>query len=141
MIEFDITFFIQLANFLILLFLLNMLLFRPLRRVMDERKQITDGGHQRARDLEEQIQAKMAAYREKLQGAKSRAAEERSALRAAAGEEEARILSDAQKKAAAQLETIRSQVDREAAAAGQNLRDNAAQLAEQVASKVLGRSL
>lgn len=141
MIDFDITFFIQLANFLILLFLLNLLLFRPIRRVMDERKQITDGGHQRARDLEEQIQAKMSAYREKLQDAKSRAAEERSALRAAAGEEEARILSDAQKKAAAQLETIRSQVDQEAATAGQSLRDNAAQLAEQVASKVLGRSL
>jgi F-type H+-transporting ATPase subunit b len=140
-IDFDFTFFIQLANFLILLYLLNVLLFRPLRRVMDERKQITDGGHQRARDLEEQIQAKMSAYREKLQDAKSKATEERNALRAAAGEEEARILGDAQKKAAAQLQAIRGQVEREAAAAGQSLREDAAQLAGQVASKVLGRSL
>ncbi|MDO3378473.1 ATP synthase F0 subunit B [Geoalkalibacter halelectricus] len=141
MIDFNWTFFLQLANFLILIYLLNVLLFRPLTRVMDERKQATTGGHQRARDLEEQIQAKMAAYREQLQAAKAEAATERAALRLAAGEEEARILGAAHQKAADQLKAIRNQVDQEAAAARQSLRDSAGQLAQQVASKVLGRSL
>ncbi|KIH77840.1 F-type H+-transporting ATPase subunit b [Geoalkalibacter ferrihydriticus] len=141
MIDFDWTFFLQLANFLLLIFILNVLLFKPLSRIMNERKQATEGGHQRARDLEEQIQAKMAAYREQLQAAKAKAAEERASLRAAAGEEEARILGEAHEKAANQLKTIRNQVDQEAASARKNLRDGAGKLAQQVASKVLGRSL
>jgi len=140
-IDFDWTLFLQLANFLVLIYLLNVLLFRPLGRIMEERKQATLGGHQRARDLEAEIQAKMAAYREKLQEAKSKAAEERAALRTAAAEEEARILADAQQKGAAQITALRNQVEREASAARKNLRDGADALAHQVASKVLGRSL
>lgn len=141
MISLDWTLFLQFANFLVLLFVLNLLLYRPLSRIMEERAQTVDGGHQRARDLENQIEAKMAAYREKLQAAKSKAAEERSALRAAAGEEESRILADAQKKAAAQVDKVRTQVAAQAQQARENLRGQADELATQVASKVLGRSL
>ena len=141
MINLDWTLFLQFANFLVLLFLLNLLLYRPLSRIMEERDQTVQGGHQRAKDLENQIEAKMAAYREKLQSAKSKAAEERNALRAAAAEEEARILGDAQAKAADQVKTVRNKVASQAQEARENLRGQAEELATRVASKVLGRSL
>lgn len=141
MISLDWTLFLQFANFFILLVLLNFLLYRPLIRIMEERRQKTEGGHQHARDLEKQIQTRMEAYREKLQEAKTSASEERSALRAAAAEEEASIISDAQKKSSAQVKSVRDKVASEAQQARESLRGQAEGLAQQVASKVLGRSL
>lgn len=141
MISFDWTLFLQFGNFIVLLALLHFLLYRPLLRIMEERRQATEGGHQRARDLEDEIQSKMKAYREKLHQAKTSANEERAAMRAAATEEEARILGEAQKKSVQQIKGVRDEVSKQASKARESLRGEAEDLAKQVASKVLGRSL
>ncbi|MGQ9922092.1 MAG: hypothetical protein ACUVRZ_12310, partial [Desulfobacca sp.] len=43
MIDIDWTLFVQIANFLFLVFLLNMVLFRPIRGILRERQQLVAG--------------------------------------------------------------------------------------------------
>jgi F-type H+-transporting ATPase subunit b len=140
-IEINWTIGLQFLNFLVLMLLLNVLLFRPLRGVLEKRKATVDGGHARARELKEQIDEKMARYQDQLQQAKLKGNEEKAALRSAAAKEEAEILGAAREVASGRLQAIREQVQTEAAQAGKELRTQTSALAAQVASKVLGRGV
>ena len=93
MIKLNWTLWLQFANFFVLMFVLNFLLYRPLRKVLAERRETVDGSYSKAKKLEEQINEKMARYQEKLQEAKLQGNQEKAALRAAALEDERQILS------------------------------------------------
>jgi len=140
-IKIDWTILLQAGNFLLLMFVLNLLLYRPLRDVLQRRRAAVEGGHGRARELEGQINEKIARYQEQLQQAKLQGNAEKAALRAAAAREEAEIMGAAHKDASEHLKTIKNRVGAEAEAARQSLRAETETLAAQVAAKVLGRSL
>jgi F-type H+-transporting ATPase subunit b len=140
-IKLDWTLFLQFANFMILLVVLNTLLFKPLRAALAARKATIDGDLAKARALDEEVQAQVAEYEAKLQEARQRGSQERLALRQAAQSEEARLLGAANEKASQRLQSLKEQVASEAEAARQSLRGETEALARQVAGKVLGRSL
>ena len=52
------TLWLQFANFFVLMFVLNFLLYRPLRKVLAERRETVDGSYSKAKKLEEQIERK-----------------------------------------------------------------------------------
>lgn len=141
MIKLDWTLFLQFANFMILLVVLNVLLFKPLRNVLAARKATIDDDLAKARSLDEQIQAQVAEYEAKLQEARLRGSQERSALRKAALSEEASQLGAANEKASRRLQTLKEQIAGEAESARQGLRGETQALAREIAGKVLGRSL
>lgn len=141
MIEVNWTILLQFFNFVLLMWLLNTLLFRPLRAILAQRKETVDGGHARARELKEQIEEKMARYQEQLQQAKLQGNAEKAALRSAAAREEAEILTAAHATATSHLQSIKGRVRAEADAARGALQAETEALAAQVATKVLGRSL
>lgn len=141
MIEINWTILLQFANFVVLLLILNVLLYRPLRDVMNRRRATVDGRHQRARDLEAQIEEKMERYQGKLQDAKSKGAQEKATMRQEAAKEEAAILAEAHGQATGQLQKIKTKVAAEAGEAAEALKSQTRELAAQVAAKVLGRAL
>lgn len=141
MISVDWTLGLQFLNFVILLIILNKLLYRPLQKVMAERREKIEGSHAKAKDLESSIEDKMKRYQQQLNEAKSLANDERIKLKKAASEEETKILSEANGKATSQLQTIKQQVADEAEKAGQVLKNEAESLAGQIATKILGRKL
>ncbi|WP_432822379.1 ATP synthase F0 subunit B [Trichloromonas sp.] len=141
MIEVDWTIWIQFANFFVLMAVLNFLLYRPLRGILNRRRETIDGSYAKAKELEAQINEKMERYQEQLQAAKLKGNEERAEMRKAAAGEEAEILGKAQAKATAQLQEIKSKVAGEADAAAKALKKETEGLASQIASKVLGRAL
>jgi F-type H+-transporting ATPase subunit b len=140
-IKLDWTLLLQFANFMILLVVLNVLLFKPLRAVMAARKATIDGDLAKARSLDEQVQSQVAEYEAKLQEARQRGSQERTALRQAAQAEEARLLGNANEKASQRLQSLKDQVAGEAEVARQGLRSETDALARQIAGKVLGRSV
>ena len=141
MISLDWTLGLQFVNFIILLIILNKLLYKPLQKMLAERRETIDGGHDRAKSLQADIDEKMQRYQQQLNEAKAAANEERSQLKKAAGEEEAAMLAEAHGKASARLQAIKSQVASEAADASKTLKSEAETLAGQIATKVLGREL
>ena len=141
MISVDWTLGLQFLNFIILLIILNKILYQPLKKIIDERSDKITGLYAGAKNLEADIDEKMQRYQQQLSDARYQANEERNKLKKAASEEEARLLSEAHGKASSRLETIKSQVAVEAGEASKTLKKEAKTLAEQIATKILGREL
>lgn len=141
MISLNWTLILQFINFIVLLYLLNRILFKPLRAVMEKRHTTIEGSHAHARDLQADIDDKMNRYQQQLAEAKKLANDERAQLRKLAGEEETKMIATAQSNASARMEQIREQVGLESTRASQTLKKESAALAQQIATRILGRSL
>ena len=141
MISVDWTLGLQFLNFIILLLILNKLLYRPLMKIIAERRETIEGSRNQAKELETEIDEKMRRYQQQLNEAKTLANNERNKLKKAAAEEETKILAEAHEKATAQLQEIKKQVAYEAEKAGEKLKGEAENLAGQIATKILGREL
>jgi len=139
--SFDWTIILQFVNFIVLMAILNAILYRPMRNMLKHRKETIDGSHERAQELEAQIDEKMARYEEKLQEAKLQGNQEKNQLRQAAAGEEAKILGAARDEASVKLQAVKDQVAGEADAAGKKLKADAETLATDIATKILGRAL
>ncbi len=141
MIKVDWTILLQAANFFILMGALHLILFRPLGKVMQARRNEIDGNLQQAGVLEDQLSGDLAAYQEKLQKAKVEIANERKQFRQEVTTEAARMLSVANEEAASELQAIKDRVVDEKDQALIELRSQAESLAAQIAQKVVGRAL
>lgn len=141
MISIDWTILVQFVNFVVLMLILNVLLYRPLRRVMAERREGVAAKHQKARDLEVSINEKMERYEKKLHEAKVDAGQAAAAIRKEAAKREATILGSAREEANRHLDLIKVQVGKQAEAARSGLKKETQDLAAAIAGKVLGRKV
>ncbi|MFA5700746.1 MAG: ATP synthase F0 subunit B [Desulfuromonas sp.] len=141
MISIDWTFLVQFANFLVLMVILNVLLYRPLRSVMAQRQEGIEAKHQKARDLEVSINEKMERYEKSLYEAKVEAGQAADSVRKDAAKREATILGSARMEASGHLDLIKAQVAKQADAARSNLKNETQELAAAIAGKVLGRKI
>ncbi len=141
MISLDLAFVIQFVNFLVLLLILNIFLYKPIRKVMADRKAQIDGAKERAAAVDKDVQEKMALYEARLREIKSKANAEREALRSSALQEEAAVIEKARKEAADSLSSIKNRVAKETADAKEFLAAQARTLSLEICEKVLGRSL
>jgi F-type H+-transporting ATPase subunit b len=137
----DWTLLVQFVNFIVLMIVLNILLYRPLRSVIERRRETADQAHGKARDLQVQIEEKIARYEEKLQAAKMLGNQEKTALRQAGAAEEAGIIGKAREEAAVRLQDVKNKVAEAAATARQQLKSDTDALSGEIASKILGRAL
>jgi F-type H+-transporting ATPase subunit b len=137
----DLAFVIQLINFLILLLVLNILLYRPLRRVMAERDNDIKGARSKAADVDREVQERIAEYEARLRAVKSGVSQERAGLKQEALAQESVILEKARKEAAESVAAIKAKVAQEAAEATRILQEQAQDLSRDICEKVLGRSL
>ena len=141
MIELNLAFFVQVVNFGILVLVLNIFLYKPVRKVLAERRQVVDGARDKAASVDLEVQEKMSQYEARLRDAKADAAARRAeALKQAQGEETA-VLEKARKEAADSLGSIRDKVAKEAAEARVLLKQQAELLSGDICEKILGRSL
>lgn len=141
MINLDLAFVIQLINFLVLVLVLNVFLFKPIRKVLSERQGEISAAKLRAEGVDRDVQDKMAQYEAKLREVKAKASDERSALIKEAQVEETSIVDKARKEATDSLASIKSRVAKEAAEARTLLQEQSRLLSVEICEKVLGRSL
>lgn len=141
MINLDITFIFQLVNFLVLMLALNVILYKPVRKLLANRAAEIAGGHEKAAALDLGVQEKMAQYEERLHDAKAKASEERGILKKAAIAEETAILDKARKEATDSVNALKGKVAKEAAEARGYLKEQTRSLSLEICEKVLGRRL
>ncbi len=141
MISVDWTLGLQMINFLVLLFVLNHILYKPLKKILKDRSDTITSAKHKAQNLQAEIDIKMQTYQNQLQTAKNEAAEERNKLKKLAAQQEAEILSDAREKAGERLKIIKEKVGKEAADASITLKASAESMAGEIATKILGREL
>ena len=141
MIELNFAFVIQLINFGILVFILNTFLYKPLRKVLAERRQVIASAQEKAVSVDQDVQEKMARYEARLHDAKTEAAGRRAEAFKQAQVEETALLEKARKQASDTLGTIRSKVAKESGEARAVLLKQAESLSGDICEKILGRSL
>ncbi len=135
----DLTLLIQIVIFLILMWAMNVLLFRPALRVLDERERQIKGGRQEAADLETRVSEAIDTYEERIREARARAEKERARLVQEAAAEEARIASEGRTRAAEATEKIRAGIARETKEARSELEGRVREFADLIAERALGR--
>ncbi|HEY6839215.1 MAG TPA: ATP synthase F0 subunit B [Geobacteraceae bacterium] len=141
MINLDLAFVIQLINFLVLLAILNVFLFKPIRKVLADREADLGNAKEKVAAVDREVQEKIAVYEARLKDVKAAASGDRETLKKEAQAEEAAILEKARKEATDSLAAIKNKVAREAVDAKEVLREQARALSLEICEKVLGRSL
>jgi F-type H+-transporting ATPase subunit b len=140
-IDLNLAFFVQVVNFGILVLILNIFLYKPIRKVLADRRQVIDGARDKAAAVDLEVQEKMAQYEARLRDAKAEAADRRAESLKQAQLEETSLLDKARAEATVSLGSIRDRVAKEAADARVLLKQQAELLSVDISEKILGRSL
>jgi F-type H+-transporting ATPase subunit b len=141
LISVDKSLFIQMINFLVLLFILWRLLYKPLVAKMEERTSAIK------RSLEEAQAARLEAQREReehaqrLQTAYAEAKAIRDVALKEAAEEQRKLVDAARAEAARLIADARAEMDQDVRRARQQLRQEVSDLAVTVAERLIGKSL
>lgn len=141
MIEINLAFLVQLINFGILVLVLNIFLYKPIRKVLSDRRLVIDSARDKAVSVDEEVRYKMAQYEARLREAKSEAGTRRAEALKQAQLEETALIEKARKEASDALSSIRVRVGKEAADARELLKKQAELLSGDICEKILGRSL
>lgn len=141
MITTDITLFIQVVNMIVLMFLLNGVLYKPIRKIIKERSGKLLGMQdeiskfeKNAKLRQDEVDAKMAQASGKAKAALDSA---RAEAQAAGDEKLAAIKADAEAAKKSKLAELESEI----AAARSSLQADLSGFATDMASKILGRGL
>jgi F-type H+-transporting ATPase subunit b len=127
--------------FLLLFGLYTALVHRPLTQVLRERYARTQGAIQQARTDTAIVEARTAAYEQKLKEARIALFKAQEARRAQAAQTRTAALAEARDKAEAQVEQARAVIEKEMAAAKSSLDAEAGRLASEIVRVVLESSM
>ncbi|MDD6181387.1 MAG: ATP synthase F0 subunit B [Desulfovibrionaceae bacterium] len=137
MLDLNITLLFQLVNFFIALYVLNLLLIRPIRAIMRERKAKMDGMAGEADGFEAEASSRLKNYQAQLAQARQEAGQNRDAGNEAGAAEQQIIVGAAQKQAQQILAEAQAAVRAEADATLTALRGKVQDLAGKVATKIV----
>jgi len=140
MIELNITFFIQLVNFFIVLLLLNLILYKPIRGMLRRRAEIM---HQKVEDIESfnaSAEEKLRSYEQELEQARLKAQEIRQVKKGEGFEEEKQIVQSASQEAMGILQSAREKAKSEKESALTALKKQVDKFAGLAAEKILGKA-
>jgi len=117
--------------------LYTMIVHRPMRRVLDERRNQTEGAIERSRADIASADARTGEYEEKLRAARAAVFRAQEAKRQAALEARANAVHEARVRAQAQVEAAKAAIEADRAAAEKSLQGEVEVLAREIARRVL----
>jgi F-type H+-transporting ATPase subunit b len=140
MIEINWTFFVQLANFLVLIFLLNRFLFKPILENVERRearlKEFTLDAERLGRRTEELVEE----YSGNLEEAKKRTSDTLHKAKQEASAEQVKIIQEARKEFSNQVEKAMVDIEQYAEKAEKELKKEAEAISAEITSKIMGKN-
>jgi F-type H+-transporting ATPase subunit b len=137
----NITLVYVLIIFIIFAFVLNLLLFKPISKVLDERESLTEGATSEARAATRQYQTRLANYEETIRQSRGETYRKLEQSRKTALEERQRVIDAAKAQAESEIAKAKEQIAAETVAARVALEQESRQIAEQISRTVLGRAV
>ena len=137
----DSSTFIQMINFVFLIWVLNILLYRPIRKILAQRKEKIDGLELSIETSEKDAREKDEAFAAGIKEARAKGFKEKEALMQDATDEEKKIISEINSKAQAELAEVRENIKKEADVARETLQKEVNSFADQICQKILGRAV
>lgn len=131
----------QMAIFLITLFGLHLLVFRPVLRLIDKRKSMTEGYRLEAEELGQRTETLIEQYEGKLKTAREAGLAAKGELTKSGEVQAGKILAACRHEVEESLDQHRKDLQAEAKEAQLALRKYTRDLSEEMAEKVLGRKV
>ncbi|PKN05290.1 MAG: hypothetical protein CVU74_02515 [Deltaproteobacteria bacterium HGW-Deltaproteobacteria-9] len=141
MVSLDYTILIQMANFILLIFILRKLLYVPILGVMNERKERMEESDGEVKRLKQEVEQKFSEYEEKVRLAKLDAMEQRNAIVKESADLAKSMIDAVRSEIPALMEQFNARITREVDAARAILRSKSQKISLEIAEKVLGRSI
>ena len=141
MIEINLTIVIQVLQFLILMFILNRLLFKPISQVMAERKAKINAWEEKTQNLQDSARVQLEKYENQLREERAQAQERQEQLTKELKKKEEENLRTVSEEAAGLVASAQRVIVEETERLRLELRHQAVELSQILAEKVLGRKV
>jgi F-type H+-transporting ATPase subunit b len=141
MIDINVSLLFQLVNFIVLLIVLNFILFKPIRQIMQEREQGISSSFGDAKAAQERTQNLLEQYNASLAEAKQKAATTYNTIYQQGLDAQRDMISAERTKAGEMLDKAQAEIVAAANAARTDLKKEAERLSQEITSKLLGRAV
>ncbi|MFW5908710.1 MAG: ATP synthase F0 subunit B [Desulfosalsimonas sp.] len=131
----------QMLNFLVLIWALNLVLYRPIRGIIARRKEKMEGLEQGVSKYEQDAKEKQRAIESGIKEAREKGLKEKEAIEEQAREQERKMVERINEKARKDLAEIRERVARDAEEVRKSLEPQIGEFADQISEKILGRAV
>jgi len=138
MLDINIWFFVLALNFLALLFILNIILFKPLLKIFKEREDIVKGSLDAAKDMANRREESIARLNKELAETRNKAKDVFEALKAEGLQNQKEVLSKAEAEASQILEKAKADLKGEAEKARTTLRADVDKFSDEIVRKLVG---
>jgi len=140
-ISLDYTILIQMINFLILVFVLNLLLYKPILGIMDKRKKLLQDTDDEIKRINLTIEERMSSYEEKVRMAKMDALNRKNDILKEGADRAKTVIDAARAEIPAMMEQFNKKINEEIADARHILTGQSQKISVDIAEKLLGRSI
>jgi len=140
-ISIDYTMLVQMVNFLLLIVILNLLLYKPILGIIDRRKKQEQDTEEEIKRLNKSVEERMAAYEDKLRQAKTDALEKKIEIIKEGGERAKDLIEAAKSQIPGMMEQFHGEMNKEVTEARGILTGQSRNISLEIAEKLLGRSL
>ena len=141
MLAIDGTLFIQIANFLLLILILNIFLYRPIRRILIRRNEETDSLQQMIESLHGRSEQNEKGLEESMISARKEGFLEKEGFKGQGLEEEKGILQEANSSVEEKLGKAKKEMEMKITAIRKTLDDQVGAFSKELAEKILGRRI
>lgn len=132
---------IQIVNFLLIIWILNLILYRPIRSILRQRKEKIERLELSITTYNEDAREKDEAFASGIKEARAKGLKAKEALLEAGAEEEKRIIEQVNEKAQAELSAMREKIASEAQTVKVSLQEKVDEFADDICQKILGRAI
>lgn len=141
MISLDYTILVQMVNFIALMFILNILLYKPILKIIEKRKRQMDESESEIKRMNQTVEQKMAEYEEKVRLAKAEALEQKNAIVKEGSDAAKGIIDAVRGEIPGMMEQFHARINQEVEQARAILHSQSRKISLDIAEKVLGRSI
>ena len=138
MLDINMWFFVLVLNFLALLFILNIVLFKPLLKIFKEREDTVKGSLDAAKDMSNRREETIARMNKELAETRNKAKDVFEALKAEGLQNQKEVLSKAEAEASQVLEKAKADLKTEAEKARTTLRADVDKFSDEIVRKLVG---
>ena len=139
MVSIDVSLIVQIINFLFLIWILNIFLYRPIRNGLRQRNKKISGLEQKIEMFNEDSRGKDDAYVSGIKGARVKGLKEKETLAKEAANEEDDIIQNINKKAQEDLAEVRERISKDVEVIRESLQQELGAFADAISEKILGR--
>ena len=136
----DASVFIQIVNFVFLIIALNIILYKPIRNILIQRKEKIDGLEDGIKGCHADVEEKEAAWATGIRAARNRGLEAKENLVKEAEAQEKEIIDDINQKAHEELLQLRQKIETDIDGVRASLQQEMDAFADAIRQKILGRA-